>query len=127
MARSDRADLGPVSDEGDRVKSRRERLGMTIIDLAREAGVDRDTVSAIEHGKGYQAVKLTAITNVLDRIEEETGLGPIEEESPQVDPGVAVIELSEGERKVAVRWPAANAEQIAELVERLLGGRTEDQ
>lgn len=108
-----------MSDEGDRIERRRERLGMTKIDLAREAGVDRDTVSAIEAGKGYQGAKLTAIKKALDREEVAHGLSPIEDEETTDDPGVAVIEFSEGDRKVAVRWPGASPAQIAELVERL--------
>ena len=87
MARQDTADSGPVSDEGKEVTRRRERLGLDIYELADEAGVNRETVSAIEKGKGFRRASLTKIENALDRLETEAGLNapPRESEPPQTE------------------------------------------
>lgn len=63
-----------MSEIGRRVRERRNRLGMSQKELADEAGVNRDTVGAIEAGKGFRQRKLVAIETVLERLEEEMGI-----------------------------------------------------
>lgn len=108
-----------MSDEGGEVKRRRERIGMTISDLAERSQVNRDTVSAIEHGKGYRADRLTAIHHALDDLEEEMGLGPIEDD-PAAEPRVAVFKI-EGSRggRVVVEVPVEDADRLLDTVLRL--------
>lgn len=88
MGRKDRADLPDMSNEGSQVRARRERLGMGIRDLAREAGVSRDTLSDMESGtKDFRQTTLAKVMRALDRIEEEAGFDappPATEESGHV-------------------------------------------
>jgi transcriptional regulator with XRE-family HTH domain len=105
-----------VSDEGDEVQRRRERIGLTISELADRAKVNRDTVSAIEHGKGYRADKLTAIQRALDTIEEEVGLGPIADEpTGRAEPVVLTIDGG----RVVMEWPAGDIAGLHEMIRRL--------
>lgn len=61
-------------DEGERIRARREFLGWNRSGFAREVGVNRDTLAAIEGGKGYQAATMAKILKGLDRLEVEAGL-----------------------------------------------------
>ena len=110
MAREDRAQLGPVSDEGVEVTHRRERLGLDIYELAAEAGVNRDTVAAIEKGKGFRRASLAAIESALDRLETEVGLNAPPREPDQPDrrrrsSDVVIVRLKNDAGEVAVEGP----------------------
>lgn len=124
MAREDRADSGPASDEGVMVTRRRERLGLTIGELAELAKVNRDTVSAIENGQGFRRDSLTKIEKALLAEEEEAGLAPIDgpaapgEVEPQSRP--VVINLDGG--AVVVEGPIENLEALIAAAERLRRG-----
>lgn len=74
MARLGREHLGGMSDEGTRVRQRRERLGMDKQDLANEAGVNRNTVAAIERGDSFNRTTLAKIERALDQLEQEAGI-----------------------------------------------------
>lgn len=74
MARLDKEHSGVMADEGKRIRDRRSALGMSQEDLAREAGVNRDTVGAIENGLGFRRSSLTKIEEALSRIEKEAGM-----------------------------------------------------
>lgn len=63
-----------METEGRAVKQRRKRLGMSQDELAHEAGVNRDTLGAIEAGKGFRRASLTKIENALNRLEDEAGI-----------------------------------------------------
>lgn len=68
-------DSGPVLDHGTRVRLRRLRLKATQGELAEAAGVNRDTVGAIEQGGG-SASKRRDVDEALDREEAQAGLAP---------------------------------------------------
>jgi transcriptional regulator with XRE-family HTH domain len=55
---------------GERVRERREALGLTKIDLASAAGVNRDTLSDLENGAGFQSGTLKKVESALDAAEE---------------------------------------------------------
>lgn len=116
MARKDLAQSGGMSDEGDRIKARRERLGMHKIELAKEAGVSRDTVTDIESGKGFQAATLAKIERALEQAEEEAGIEapPL----PAAETGLIEFEV-EGDR-VIVRGPVADKDALVEMVAKLI-------
>lgn len=82
MSRLDREHSQVMSDVGERVRARRKALGMTQDDLAGEAGINRDTLGAIENGLGYRASSLTKIEEALARLEDEAGMSAA---PPQTD------------------------------------------
>lgn len=61
--------------------ARRDRLNMNQDEIAAEAGVNRDTVSAVEHGRG-SAPSRRKIDEALTRLEAESGKGPIAADEP---------------------------------------------
>ena len=73
MSRLDKEHSGVMDTEGQRVRARRKWLGMTQDELAEEAHVNRDTLGAIEGGKGFRRSSLTKIEVALDRLEEASG------------------------------------------------------
>ncbi len=76
---ADQPDSIPVSDAADRARMRRERLALTQGEVADEAGVNRDTVSAVEHGQS-SAKSRRLVLDALTRMEEEAGLSPLGDE-----------------------------------------------
>ena len=75
MNRLGKEHLAGVSEEGNRVRERRERLGMSKSDLAAEAKVNRNTLAAIEAGDSFNRTTLAKIERALDALEEEAGIG----------------------------------------------------
>ena len=104
MNEQNAADLPPV---GVRFRQRRERLHMTQDEVATEAGVNRDTVSAIEKGAG-SARKRREVEEALTRLEEAAGLRPIEEPEPEVEESEA--------KPDAIRLTFHNVYGIGEII-----------
>lgn len=117
MAREVRADSSPVSDEGDAVKRRRERLGWNIGELADAAGVNRDTVSAIEAGEGFRRSSLTKIENALQSAEDEAGI------SAPPAPAAGLVEIEVDGDRIVVRGPVTDPDLVVDMVARLLAAR----
>lgn len=129
MARLDREHSGVVSDEGDRVRARRERIGWDVVRLAAESGVHRTTVAAIEDGKGFRRSSLTKIERALEHGEAETGLD-VAVESPGGPHDSDLIEFDvSGDFgvHVIVKGPIRDADllrrQVAELVREIRGAK----
>lgn len=124
MARVHTAGLGSVSDDGDRVRARRERLGMAKNELADMAGVSRDTLAAIEAGEGFRRTSLTKIERALDSIEQEVGIDapPIAVPAPGASgPHVVTIRGTRGgDVDVVVSGSIDDIDKLAATVERLL-------
>jgi transcriptional regulator with XRE-family HTH domain len=59
-----------VTTEGDEVRARRARLGIDVKPLAELAGVNRDTLAAIEAGQGFRTSSLGKIKRALEQLEE---------------------------------------------------------
>lgn len=74
MNRLGKEHLADVSEEGARVRTRRERLGETVKGLAAEAKVSRNTLAAIEAGESFNRTTLAKIERALDSLEHEAGI-----------------------------------------------------
>lgn len=111
---------------GEEIRDRRTRLGMTIKDLAAQAGIDRGWLSKIEkdqlEGERRDST-VGAILRTLDRLEEETGAGDHAGASVVGDPGDDLIEFTiEGNFGVraVVRGPVRDMAQLKEAVTSLV-------
>ena len=74
MTRLGKEHLSDMSNEGSRVRERRERLGVDKKSLAEQAGVNRNTLAAIESGESFNRTSLAKIERVLAELEHEAGL-----------------------------------------------------
>lgn len=126
----DTSDSLSVSDAGDRVRMRRERLGASQEDVAESAGVNRDTVRAVERGES-SAKSRRLVADALTRMEEEAGLDlPGEETHPLVRrvapvegaPQLIRIEVPgvHGAKAIVVEGPVDNPEALAEAVDAIM-------
>ena len=90
MARQEGADSRAMSAEGDRVRQRRERLGLSMKELAAEAHMHRTTIAAIEDGQGSRRSSLVKLERTLSDLEAEAGI-----DAPPVEPSTegGVIEF----------------------------------
>lgn len=124
MSRNELAQCGAMSNEGSRITERRERLGLNKSELAKEAGVHRDTLSDIEGGKGFQAATLAKIEETLSRREQEAGIG-----APATSGVVRyVVQGVYGAEALVVEGPVANIGELEASVDRIMRriqGRTE--
>lgn len=119
MARKKAEQSGGMDDDAARITARRERLGMTKVDLAREARVARTTLNALERGEGVQRSTLTKIERALERLEEEMGIHvpPVAEEKELV---TLEVQLPDGRIVRVVTNSSADAGRVAEQVAALL-------
>lgn len=127
----DQSDSLSVSDAGDRVQMRRERLGATQEDVAEYAGVNRDTVRAVERGES-SAKSRRLVTDALTRMEEEAGLDLVGEETHPLVRRVAPVEgapqlirievptLHEGKAIVIEGTPDVDPEVLAAAVDAIM-------
>lgn len=124
----DPADSIPMTDAGDRARMRRERLGATQGEVADYASVNRDTVSAVEHGLS-SAKSRRLVVNALARMEEEAGLPPISEEPlvRRVEPVEGAPQLLRievpglhGGRAIVVEGPVDDPEGLAAAVDAIM-------
>lgn len=126
MTTSDPTESTPVTD-GALVRARRERLGASQGEVADQAGVNRDTVSAVEHGTA-SAKSRRIVGDALTRMEEEAGMPPYA--APAVE-RVAPIEGSSqlirievpglhGAQAIVVEGPVDNPEAIAAAVDAIM-------
>ena len=121
MARLRVTASGVVGD-GDRVKERREALGMPKSALAELAGVDRATLAAVENGQGFRQASLKKIERALDDFEEEAGYNapPMSDTAP---PPIVVVRLTNPSGwQVVVEGPVTNRDEIEETAQRLIRG-----
>jgi transcriptional regulator with XRE-family HTH domain len=127
------AQSADVNDEGNRIRDRRQRLGVPKLELARLADVDRGTLANIESGGHYRREKFKQVDDALSRLEEEMGADV--PPSPLLNGGGSgLIEFElEGDFGVraVVRGPIADAEAVeraaARFVERIRAHRATDQ
>lgn len=98
MNADDPTESAPVTD-GALARARRERLGASQGEVAEQAGVNRDTVSAVEHGSA-SAKSRRLVADTLTRMEEEAGLPPYGQLVERVAP------VEGAERLVRVEVPS---------------------
>jgi transcriptional regulator with XRE-family HTH domain len=131
MARS-KADSGDMSAEGERVKARRERLGLDKRRLATEAGVSRETLGAIEGGQGFRNSSLVKIERVLESYEAEAGITEPVTLAADVTAAdqpsrIVIIRLKNDVGEVVLEGPAENQAALVADARRLLDYmRTQD-
>lgn len=121
MARNELAQSGGMSEEGQRITERRERLKLNKSELARESGVHRDTIADIESGKGFQAATLAKLDETLTALEVEA-FGNPDAGKPSAA-GLSMIEIEVrdvgGKVRYVVRGHVDNAEQAERSAARL--------
>lgn len=104
-----------MSNEGERLRQRRERLGIDKKALAEAAGVNRNTLAAIENGESFNRSSLAKLERVLDELEHEAGL-----DAPPAAPTEAdLIEFDISDEfglHLVVKGPIANADILKRQV-----------
>lgn len=122
MARLGREHLGGMSEEGDRVRRRRERLGIDKSSLAREARVNRNTLTAIEGGESFNRTTLAKIEKALDALELEAGIDtpPAQVAANEQDIVEFRVEGVMGVQAVVVRGPVKDVREFEGSIARIL-------
>lgn len=104
-------------NEGAEILRRREALGITKVALARAAGVTRETLAALEDGRGHRSDTLAKVRRALDELEKGS-LGAAQREP---EPGMIEFELADGFGiRVVVKGPVAEADALERSVARLV-------
>lgn len=121
--------VGMSSDEAGqlaaRLQERIERLGISVAALARDAKVDRGTVTAMLQSQGVQMRSWAKVNRTLDRLEQEAGVlnGAVAESAAEQPAFVEVeVELpgAPGSARAVVKGtPTDVAEAVAKLLGRL--------
>jgi len=116
MARRHAEQSGVMGVDADRLRARMDRLGISDSELARESGVNRDTIAAIKRGQGFRRSSLTKLEAKLSELEEEAGIGTPAGPTEVVE---FVYEFPDGSKATfAVRGPGAE-DKVARLLDRL--------
>lgn len=102
-----------MTTDGDRVRARRERLGIDKKILAKAAGVSRDTLATIEAGAAFRRSSLTKIERALAAAEEASGLGA--PPAPADDADLIEFRVDRDGRFVA-RGPIASTDELTRAV-----------
>jgi transcriptional regulator with XRE-family HTH domain len=119
VTRLDSAQSGVMGNEGEQLRARREALGMDVAPLAKELGVNRQTLTAIENGQGYRQKTLSKILNGLDRLEAEAGI--TKPATRPMEAGMIEFEVSgDFGVKVVVRGPVTDAQALEASVTRII-------
>lgn len=100
--------------EGDRIRVRREALGITKQALAAKAGIDRGRLSEIERGANARPTTIAVIDRALAELEEEMS-GPYDSEHT-----VTFRMSGNFGVDVTVQGPVENLSELEESVGRLL-------
>jgi transcriptional regulator with XRE-family HTH domain len=131
MVTTDTRESVTMSDFGETARLRRERLRATQDEVADAAGVNRDTVGAVEAGKGSNRSR-GKIDDALSAMEAEAGLtgvvplGPPQVPSPATSsenaPKVVRIEVPNmyGGDAIIVEGPIEHPEVLEAMVDRLM-------
>lgn len=122
MARLGREHLGHMSDEGQRIRERRERLGLDKKGLAEQAGVNRNTLAAIEGGESFNRTSLAKIERALEELEQEAGINapPATASSGDQDLVEFRVEGVLGVQAVVVRGPVKDVRAFEGSIARIL-------
>lgn len=126
MTDHDETESTPVTD-GTLARARRERLAASQGEVAEEAGVNRDTVSAVEHGSA-SAKSRRLVGDALSRMEEEANLSPygqpVVERVGPIDGAAGLIRVEVpnlyGGEALVVEGPVDNPEALAAAVDALM-------
>ncbi len=115
----------PVRASGGReVAARRDRIGMTIKELAEAARVSRDTLSDWERGKrNPQSETVDAVLATLDRLEEEMGI-TAPPPTHETKPGMVRFEVTGvyGADALVVEGPVESIAELEAAIDRIMRG-----
>lgn len=75
-------------------RARRERLGMTAVELASRAGIGRDTLRGIERGESHRTDTGARLNNVLTDAERDAGIDTSLDAIPEPAETPGIIECS---------------------------------
>lgn len=116
----------PDVTDGALARARRERLGVSQGEVAAEAGVNRDTVSAVEHDQA-SARSRRIVLETLTRMEDEAGLPPygeplVERITPIEGTTLLRVEVPNlhGGQALVVEGSADDPEALAAAVDALM-------
>ena len=123
----DPSDSDPMIDSGALVRARRERLGASQGEVAEHAGVNRDTVSAVEHDTARPKSR-RLVEAALTQMEAEAGLPafgqPLVERTDPIEgaPGLIRVEVPNlhGGQAFVVEGPVDDPEALAAAVDALM-------
>jgi transcriptional regulator with XRE-family HTH domain len=105
------------------IKARRDRIGLTIKELAELAGVSRDTLSDWERGaRDPQAKTVDLVLDALDRLEDEMGIKAPPAHGPS--PGMLRFEVTGvyGADALVVEGPVENLAELEAMIDRIMRG-----
>lgn len=108
--RAGREESGAMTKQGQMFKRRRERLHMSVSQLARLSGVHRTTLSALEDGAGSTARTINRADAALSEEEAKRGLEPL------MDDDAELIEIEVDGDRVILRGRLDDSERLAELM-----------
>lgn len=116
----DDSDTGHLRDldneaRGAAIRARREAAGMTVVDLAGETGISRQTIARAEEGHASKAT-YRQLEGWLDRFDEETGANDPPEDNGMIE---FTVEGDFGVR-VVVKGPIRDAEALERSVTRIV-------
>lgn len=63
-----------TSERGDQLKARRVAIGLSVAALAKRAGVDRGSLSALEEGRSVRDTTVAQVERALSDLEHELGM-----------------------------------------------------
>lgn len=127
MSTTDPTDSTPMIEAGALARARRERLGASQGEVADQAGVNRDTVGAVEHGTASNRSR-RMVEDGLTAMEAEAGLPPfgqplVERVAP-VAGAVGLIRVKvpnlHGGQSLVVEGPVDDPEALAAAVDALM-------
>lgn len=98
---------------GQRIRTRRMALGMSVTALAKLAGVDRSRVSAAESGASVRSSTLGAIEAALSQAEANAASGK------GTDGATSILELPDGTKVTFI----GSADDVADAARRFLSRR----
>lgn len=109
------------SSDGEEIRRRRKRIGLSISELAQEAGISRDTLSDLESGKNPNPRESTVdkLDATLTKLEGESGLDtPAATSDPH---GLIEFEVKgDFGVSVVVRGPVEDADELQRSVVRII-------
>jgi transcriptional regulator with XRE-family HTH domain len=110
------------ADIGAEVKARRERLRMTISELAAEAGISRDTLSDLEVGaKTPQPKTVGKVLDALARVETEAyGATGVDVPAPTTAEQREIVVEGDLGVRVTVKGPISDRDGLVDSVAKIM-------
>jgi transcriptional regulator with XRE-family HTH domain len=119
------ATVGPVmSIRGDQYRARRTAIGMSVSALAKLAGVDRGSLTALEEGRHVRDTTVGQIEKALSGLEHELGMDEPSVVEPVSSPEPGFIRFKVegvyGAKALIVEGPVDNMAELEEMVDRVM-------